>query len=83
MDLETKIRTADENLIFLPEKKTIVSVCTTDVRSYVCLFISRKHLLQNVLFSTSYNRHRKSFCFSHPYLFNQLNAKLLLQNQLF
>ena len=40
-DLEPKIRTADENLF--------VSVCTTNVRSYVCLYISRNHLLQQCL----------------------------------
>jgi len=49
IDLEPKIRTAEENLILLPENKTIVSVCTTTVRSYVCLLISRNHLLQHCL----------------------------------
>jgi len=46
IDQELKIRTVEENLILLPEKKTIVSACTTNVRLYVCLFISRNHLLQ-------------------------------------
>jgi len=45
VDLEPKIRTAEENLIILPEKKTIVSVCTINVGSYLCLFICRNHLL--------------------------------------
>jgi len=49
IDLESKIRTAEENLILLPKKKTIVSVCTTNVTSYVCLFISKNHLLQQRL----------------------------------
>jgi len=31
--LEPKIRTAEQNVILLPKKKTIVSVCTTNVRS--------------------------------------------------
>ena len=47
--LETKIRTADENFILLTEKKFFFSVCTTNVRSYVCLIISRNHLLQQFL----------------------------------
>jgi len=46
IDLEPKIRTAEESFILLPKKITIVSVCTTNVRSYVSLFISRNHLLQ-------------------------------------
>jgi len=33
IDLEQKIRTAEQNLILLPKEKTIVSVCTTNVRS--------------------------------------------------
>jgi len=49
IDQESKIRTAEENVILLPKKKTIVSVCTTNVRTYVCLFISRNHLLQQRL----------------------------------
>jgi len=49
IDVESKIRTAEENLISLPKKKTIVSVCTTSIRSYVCLFITRNHLLQQCL----------------------------------
>jgi len=49
IDLESKIRTTEENLILLPKQKTIVSVCTTNVRSYLCLFISRNHLLQQRL----------------------------------
>ena len=32
-----------------PKKKTIVSICTTNIRSYVCLIISRNHLLQHCL----------------------------------
>jgi len=46
---EPKIRMAEENFILLPKKKTIVSVCMTNVRSYVCLFISRSHLLHQCL----------------------------------
>jgi len=46
IDLEPKIRTAKENLILLPKTKTIVSFFTTNVRSYICLFTSRNHLLQ-------------------------------------
>ena len=46
IDPEPKIRTTEEKLILLPKKKTIVSVYTTNVRSYVCLFISRNHLFQ-------------------------------------
>ena len=39
---------ADENLILLPKKKTIICACTTNVRS--CLpTISRNHLLQQCL----------------------------------
>jgi len=45
IDLEPKIRTAEENWIILPKKKTTVSVCMTNVRSYLCLFIFRNHLL--------------------------------------
>jgi len=41
IDLEPKIRTAVENLILLPKNKAIGSVCTTNVRSFICLFISR------------------------------------------
>ena len=48
-DLEPKIRTAEENLIIFPKKKTIVSVRTTNVRSYICVFIFRNHLLQQCL----------------------------------
>jgi len=44
IDLEPKIRTA-ENLILLSKKKIIVSACTTNI-PYVCLYISRNHLLQ-------------------------------------
>jgi len=54
IDLEPKIRTDEENLIILPKKKTIVSVCTTNVRWYPCLFISGNHCFSNVLFSTSF-----------------------------
>jgi len=36
---------AMENLILFPENRTIISVCTTNVRSYVCLLFSRNHLL--------------------------------------
>jgi len=39
----------EKNLILLPKKKAIVSVCATNVRSYVCLFVSRNHLLQQCL----------------------------------
>jgi len=44
IDLEPKIRTAEENLIlqYLQRKQlfvSLVSVCTTNVKSYVCLFI--------------------------------------------
>ena len=49
IDLEPKIRTAVENLIILPKKQTIVSVCTTNVRSYLCLFVFSSHLLQQSL----------------------------------
>jgi len=49
IDLEPKIRTAEEILIILPKNKMIVSVCTTNVRSYLCLFIFRNHLLQQCL----------------------------------
>jgi len=49
IDLEPKIGTAEKNLILLPKNKTVISVCTTKVRSYVCLFISRNHLLQQRL----------------------------------
>jgi len=36
-------------LIVLPKKITNVAVCTTYVNSYICLFISRNHLLQQYL----------------------------------
>jgi len=49
IDVEPKIRTAEENLISLPNRKTIVSVCTTNVISYVCLFVTRNHLLQQCI----------------------------------
>jgi len=49
IDLEPKIRTAKKNLILLPKKITNVSVCATYVSSYICLFISRNHLLQRYL----------------------------------
>ena len=45
IDLEPKMRTAEEILILLPKKKPIVFVCMNNVRSYVCLFISRNYLL--------------------------------------
>ena len=35
IDLKPKARTAEENLILIPKSKTIPSVCTTNVRSYV------------------------------------------------
>jgi len=54
IDLEPKIRMADENLILVPEKKTIVSVCATNVRSYVCLFTPGTVCFSNVLYSTSF-----------------------------
>ena len=47
--VEQKIRTAEENLIILLKKKTIVSVCTTNVRSHLCRFIFRNQLLQQCL----------------------------------
>jgi len=47
--LEPKIRTAEKNFILLPKKKKFFSVCTTNVRSYVCLIISRNHFLQQFL----------------------------------
>jgi len=49
IDLEPKVRTAEQNLILLPKKITNVSVCTTNVRSYVCLFTSRNHLFHQCL----------------------------------
>ena len=49
IDLEPKIRTSEEIFILLPKKKIILSVRTTNVRSYVCLFMSRNHLLQERL----------------------------------
>jgi len=48
-DLERKIRTAEKILILLPKKIMNVSVCTTYFSSYICLFISRNHLLQQYL----------------------------------
>jgi len=54
IDLEPKIRTAEENLNLLPKKNTIVSICTINIRSYVCLIISRNHLHHIVLFPTSF-----------------------------
>jgi len=49
IDLEPKIRTAEKMLILLPKKITNASVCTAYVSSYICLFISRNHLLQQYL----------------------------------
>ena len=49
IDLEPKIRTAGKNLILLPKTIRNVSVCTTYVSSYICLYISRNHLLQQYL----------------------------------
>ena len=67
----TKNKEAGEILILLPEKKKIVSVCTTNVRSYVSLFISRNHLLQHVLFSTSFLESSRKTIFSLCYFLNQ------------
>jgi len=82
IDLEPKVRTAEENLILLPEKKAIVSVCTTNVRSHLCLFISRNHLLQQCLVLDFFPGIVTEDVFSFAYLMNQLNAKTSLQNQL-
>jgi len=49
IDLEPKIRTAEKSFILLPKRITNVFVCTTYVSSYICLFISRNHLLQQYL----------------------------------
>jgi len=48
-NLQLRIRSAEENLILLRNMKQLFYVCTTDVRSYVCVFISRCHLLQQCL----------------------------------
>ena len=82
VDLEPKIRTADENLILLPKKKTIVSVGTTNVRSYVYLFISRNHLLKHCLILDFLLVIVTKNIFSLACFFNQLNAKPSLENQL-
>jgi len=80
IDLEPKIRTVEENLILLLKKKTIVSIWTTKVRSYVCLFISRTICFSNVLFSLL--GIVTKIVFSLAYLLNHLNAKPSLRNQL-
>jgi len=50
IDLEPK--TAEENLILLPEEKTIVSVCTTNVRLHVACLSPGDICFSNVLFLT-------------------------------
>ena len=80
--MKPKIRTAEENLISLPNKKTIVSVCQTNVRSYVCLFIIRNHLLQQcIILEILFGIVTETFI-SLAYFLNQLNAKPSLQNKL-
>jgi len=79
----TKNKEAVENFIILLQKKAIVFVCTTDVRSYVCQFISRGTILfSNVVFSTSFLESLQKTFFSHSYFLTQLNAKPSQQNQL-
>jgi len=73
IDLEPKIRTAEKILILLPKKITNVSVCTTYVSSYICLFTSRNHLLQQDLIRCLQSS-LKTF-FSLAYFLNQVNAK--------
>ena len=75
IDLEPKIGTAEKNLILLPEKITNVSVCTIYVRSYICLFISRNHLLQQCLILEFLLAIVTENVFSFAYFLNHLNAK--------
>jgi len=82
IDLEPKIGTAEENVILLTKKKAIVSVCTTNVRSYVCLFISRNHLLQQCLILDFLHGIIMENVFSLAYFMKQLITKTSLQNQL-
>jgi len=82
IDLEPKIRTAEENLILSPKKKAIVSVCKINVPSPVCLFISRNHLLQQCLILDLLLGIVTENVFSLVHFMNQLNAKTSLQNQL-
>jgi len=44
----------EQNLILLYKEKTIVPVCTTNVRSEVCLLFPGTICFSNVLFSTSF-----------------------------
>jgi len=84
--LQPKIGTADENLILLPKKKTIVSVCTTNVRS--CLLIYLQEPFASALSYSrlpSCNRHEKHvFACLFLSLINEmlLNTKPSLQNKL-
>jgi len=79
---EPKIRTAEQNLILLHKKETIFSVCTTNVRSHVCVFISRNDCLQQCIFLDFLLLIITENVFSLAYFLIQLNAKLSLQNQL-
>jgi len=74
-DLEPKIRTAEKNLILLPKKNTNISVCTTYVSSYICLFISRNHLLQQYLILEFLLAIVTENVFSLAYFLNHVNAK--------
>jgi len=65
---------AEKNLVLLPKKKTIVSVCTTNIRSYVCLFISRNQLLLQCLILDFLVIVKKNVFVSLAYFLNQLNA---------
>jgi len=71
-----------ENVILLPKKKAIGSFCTTNVRSFICLFISRNHLLQQSLILDFLLGIVTENVFSLAYFFIQLNAKPSVQNQL-
>ena len=82
VDLQPKMRTAEENFFILPKKKTIDSVCITNFRSYLCLFIFGKHLLQQCLILDFLLVTVTENVFLLGYFLNQLNAKPSLQNQL-
>jgi len=80
INLKPKIRTAEEKMISLPKKKTIVSLCTTNVRSYVCLVVSRKQVLQQCLIFDFLLGIVTENVFLLAYFLNQLSAKPVFPN---
>jgi len=78
--LEPKIRTTGKNLILLPNKKAIVSVCTTKPDHTFAYLSSGIICFGNVLFSTSCNRHGNLFNLFLESLLQGYTAFMMSQN---